>query len=57
MEKDKIMSPDRVAISAEKQLKDLENANNKKMTEVLKEREYVLALKRTILARQYYNKN
>ena len=37
MEKDKIMSPDRVAISAEKQLKDLENANNKKMTEVLKE--------------------
>ena len=53
MEKDKIMSPDRVAISAEKQLKDLENANNKKMTEVLKEREYVLALKRTILALVY----
>lgn len=52
-ENSKIMSPMDVVASAEKQLRDLENAKNKKMADVLQEREYVLALKRTVLALVY----
>lgn len=50
---DKRMLPNEVATSAEKQLTDLENAKDRKMAEVLQEREYILALKRTVLALVY----